>query len=126
MAVAENAVDHEAGMAQSLVRALASACCCAPPLIPSALAIDTFDGNAWVGVTPFQLDMIPRGIPFVLSHFEELNCRTYVVTDNKPGIFFFSLDAASRLAVWAARTFYLLPYFSATMSARKQTDGTNY
>jgi uncharacterized protein len=95
-------------------------------LVPIALTVDTFEGNAWVGITPFRLELRPRGIPIFLSKFEELNCRTYVVTNNKPGIFFFSLDAASRLAVLAARKLYLLPYFSAQMSAQDDLDGISY
>jgi len=84
------------------------------PLIPEALAVDTFERTAWLGIIPFDLRMRPRGLP-TLSHFPELNCRTYVVHRDKPGIFFFSLDAGSRLAVWGARKFFLLPYFYAEM-----------
>jgi uncharacterized protein YqjF (DUF2071 family) len=91
------------------------------PLIPQVLNIDTFDGNAWVGITPFDLKMRPRGLP-TLSHFPELNCRTYVVYRDKPGIFFFSLDAGSRFAVWGARRFFLLPYSYAEMKIEKRGD----
>ena len=43
----------------------------------------------------------PRGINWVpgVSAFPELNVRTYVVHEGKPGVWFFSLDAASMLAV---------------------------
>jgi uncharacterized protein len=61
-----------------------------------------------------------------LSHFPELNCRTYVEFGGKPGVFFFSLDAGSRLAVWGARTFYRLPYFYSRMSKQALTDGIQY
>src|SRR5215467_9241143 len=81
-------------------------------LVPKQLVIDTFDGNAWLGITPFDLRLKPRGLP-ALSHFPELNCRTYVSFRGKPGIYFFSLDAGSRIAVWGARTFFLLPYYYA-------------
>jgi uncharacterized protein len=59
-----------------------------------------------------------RGTPPLpgLSRFPELNVRTYVTHGGKPGVFFFSLDAASLPAVWAARKFYHLPYFHAEMS----------
>jgi uncharacterized protein len=66
-----------------------------------------------------------RALPFT-SHFRELNCRTYVNIGGKPGVFFFSLDANSRSAVWGARTFYHLPYYFADMRAEKQGDATVY
>jgi hypothetical protein len=64
-----------------------------------------------------------RGLPALrgLSRFPELNVRTYVALDDKPGVYFFSLDAANLPAVWAARQFYRLPYFHARMSA--ESDG---
>src|SRR5437868_5405134 len=89
------------------------------PMIPERLAIDTFEGMAYVAITPFSLSLRPRGMP-VMSRFPELNCRTYVEFGRKPGVFFFSLDAGSRPAVWGARTFYFLPYFNADMNARRE------
>ncbi len=90
------------------------------PLVPAKLSLDTFDGSCWVGVVPFHMSRIhARGLPPLpgLSRFPELNVRTYVTLDGKPGVYFFSLDAANLPAVWAARTFYRLPYFHARMSA---------
>jgi len=81
--------------------------------VPSVLALDAFDGDAWLGVTPFELRALhPSLIPPLpgVSRFPELNVRTYVTVEEKPGIFFFSLDAGSRLAVEAARRLYRLPY----------------
>ena len=60
-------------------------------------------------------------MPFV-SAFPELNVRTYVTLGGKPGIYFFSLDAGSALAVAAARTLFHLPYFTAAMSV-EEADG---
>src|SRR5882762_4858763 len=93
------------------------------PLIPASLSIDTFDGSAWIAVVPFTMwgiraSFLPP-IP-VTSAFHELNVRTYVHLDGVPGVWFFSLDAANRLAVWGARTFYHLPYFKADMSLRQE------
>jgi uncharacterized protein len=88
------------------------------PLVPAQLSLDTFDGQCWVGVIPFYMTGISaRGLPPIpgLSSSEELNVRTYVNYGGKPGVYFFSLDAASLPAVWAARTFYHLPYFHAVM-----------
>jgi uncharacterized protein YqjF (DUF2071 family) len=86
--------------------------------IPADLEIDTFDGEAWIGVVPFELRVRPRFCPVVpkLSAFPELNVRTYVRRDGKPGVWFFSLDATSPIAVRAARWGFNLPYFDAGMS----------
>jgi uncharacterized protein YqjF (DUF2071 family) len=92
------------------------------PLVPSQLTLDTFDGQCWVGVVPFHMSGIrARGLPPLpgLSRFPELNVRTYVTRGGKPGVYFFSLDAANLPAVWAARAFYHLPYFHAEMSSRE-------
>jgi uncharacterized protein len=90
-----------------------------PPTLPLHLYDD---GSAWLGITPFVVKGLrPRGTPPLpwLSHFPELNVRTYVELDGKPGIYFFSLDAARRAAVIAARRAYRLPYFHARMRADK-------
>jgi uncharacterized protein YqjF (DUF2071 family) len=98
-------------------------------LIPQVLTLDTFDGQAWIAVTPFHITGLrPRFFPPLpgLSNFPELNVRTYVTHRGKSGVFFFSLDAASRLAVRAARTFYRLPYRFASMMTRKENDQVFY
>jgi uncharacterized protein len=88
--------------------------------VPESLALDSHEGEAWLGITPFRLTglrgrgMLP--LPRV-SSFLELNVRTYVTHGDKPGIWFFSLDAESPLAVEAARRGYRLPYFRARMSS---------
>ena len=97
--------------------------------VPPELPIDTFDGDAWVGVTPFVLNGLRLRAtppPPALSSFPELNVRTYVTLEGKPGIWFFSLDAGSRLAVAAARRFYRLPYFDADMSVERDQSGVRY
>src|SRR5688500_15722341 len=91
------------------------------PLLPPSVTLDTFDGQAWVGVVPFDIPNIrPRFLPPIptMAHFLELNVRTYVTRDGKPGVWFFSLDAASRLAVEGARLAFHLPYFNAQMSLK--------
>jgi uncharacterized protein len=97
--------------------------------VPAGLEVDELDGSAWVGVTPFRLTGLRgRGLlplPYV-SSFLELNVRTYVTRDEKPGIWFFSLDASSRVAVEAARRTYKLPYFQARMSATKRGEWVEY
>ena len=90
-------------------------------VIPPALPLHLYDdGSAWLAVTPFVVKGLrPRGTPPLpwVSHFPELNVRTYVELDGKPGIYFFSLDAGRRAAVIAARRVYRLPYFHARMRA---------
>lgn len=96
------------------------------PLIPSALAIDDFGGDAWIGVVPFRMAGVrPRGLPAIgpASAFPELNVRTYVRHGGRPGVWFFSLDAASRVAVRLARATFHLPYFDARMSCGTRADG---
>jgi uncharacterized protein YqjF (DUF2071 family) len=89
------------------------------PHVPAGLEVDTFEGDGWLGVTPFRVaNLRLRGLPPLprVSTFLELNCRTYVSHGGeKPGIWFFSLDASSRLAVEGARRLYRLPYFLARM-----------
>jgi uncharacterized protein YqjF (DUF2071 family) len=89
------------------------------PHVPEELSIDEHGGSAWIGVTPFIVTGLrARGLlplPLV-SSFRELNVRTYVTHDDKPGIWFFSLDASSQVAVEAARRVYRLPYFRARIN----------
>ncbi len=99
------------------------------PLVPGQLTLDTFDGQCWVGVVPFRMSGIrARGLPPIpgVSRFPELNVRTYVIYGGKPGVYFFSLDAASLPAVWAARTFYHLPYFHAAMTCTQMEGNILY
>ena len=96
-------------------------------LIPASLELDTYEGSAWVGVVPFRMSGVrPRWTPPIpgVSALPELNVRTYVTRDRKPGVWFFSLDAGSALAVAAARRFFYLPYFRAQFSINTASDGT--
>ena len=99
------------------------------PLVPPSLTLDLFQGRCWIGVVPFRMSNIHAHycLPIPgLSRFPELNVRTYVTLEGKPGVYFFSLDAANLVAVWAARTFYHLPYFRADMSLKIQNDWVTY
>ncbi|MEZ4709159.1 MAG: DUF2071 domain-containing protein [Caldilineaceae bacterium] len=102
-------------------------------LAPPPLELDLFEGEAWVGVVPFRMSNVrPRGIPALpwLSAFPELNVRTYVRARSerapKPGVYFFSLDAANPVAVAVARTAYLLPYFRARMRVQHVAEMIQY
>ena len=97
--------------------------------IPKRLEIDLFQGQAWLGIVPFRMSKVRfRGTPAMprLSAFPELNVRTYVVADGKPGVWFFSLDAANALAVATARAWFHLPYFRAQMKCREGDAWINY
>ena len=98
-------------------------------LLPPGLELDRWDGAAYLGITPFRLSGLRlRGtVPLPgISAFLELNVRTYVTAGGKPGIWFFSLDASSRLAVEAARRAYRLPYHHAEMRAVERTGWHDY
>lgn len=95
-------------------------------LLPAGVELDTHDGRAWIGVVPFLMSNVtPRFCPPLprLSRFLELNVRTYVNVDGKPGVWFFSLDAQSRFAVRAARATFNLPYMDAAMSLSNDGSG---
>lgn len=88
-------------------------------LVPPSLEIDTFDGKAYVSLIPFTVTgtrpLMTPPVPF-LSDFHEVNVRTYVHhRGGNPGVWFFSLDASSNIAVTAARTLYHLDYYPAEM-----------
>lgn len=99
------------------------------PLVPPQLELDLWNGEGWLGVVPFRMQGIrPRAFPPlpILSATPEINVRTYVVRDGRPGVFFFSLDAASPLVVWGARRFFGLPYQRARMESRNEDDAVRY
>ncbi len=99
------------------------------PLLPAGLELDTFDGSAWIGVVPFQMaDVHPRGTFTVagLSDFPELNVRTYVKRDGKPGVWFLSLDAGNPVSVRVARRLFYLPYHDAAMDMFTEADCWRY
>jgi len=97
--------------------------------IPPDLTLDSFDGTPWIGIVPFHMTGVTaRGVPALpwVSAFPELNVRTYVTANGKPGVWFFSLDAARGVAVAAARTFFNLPYFTASMQVLVMKDAVDY
>ncbi len=99
------------------------------PLLPDGLALDTFDGEAWIGIVPFAMSHVRlRGLPALplVSSFAEINVRTYVSAGGRSGVWFFSLDAGSSLAVAAARLWYRLPYHRARMAVRRDGEAIEY
>jgi uncharacterized protein YqjF (DUF2071 family) len=94
-------------------------------LIPSVLELDVFDGWCWIGVVPFRMSGVrPRYMPTPLA-FPELNVRTYVKMPGRSGVWFFSLDAASWLAVRCAR-WLGLPYYNARMTMELAGETVHY
>jgi uncharacterized protein YqjF (DUF2071 family) len=99
------------------------------PHIPTALQIDTVDAQGWIAVVPFRMSGVRlRATPALpwFSAFPELNVRTYVVADGKPGVWFFSLDAQNPVAVAAARAWFHLPYFHARMKCEDHDGSIQY
>jgi uncharacterized protein YqjF (DUF2071 family) len=83
--------------------------------LPDGISVDTYDGDAYLGVVPFVMaDIRPRGVPVGLR-FGELNLRTYVNVDGRPGVYFFNLDADDRVGVTIARALFQLPYYRSEM-----------
>ena len=99
------------------------------PLVPEELEIDEFEGRTWVGVVPFRMTgVMRRGLPDVpgFSAFPELNLRLYVTREGRPGVWFLSLDADQRLAVWGGRTFFHLPYFRSRIRLQRIDEWFHY
>jgi uncharacterized protein YqjF (DUF2071 family) len=92
--------------------------------VPPQLELDLFEGTAYVGLVPFTMKGVrPVALPPIrgISNFHETNIRTYVHREGRdPGVWFFSLDAANRLAVYLARTFFHLPYYRARMFLERE------
>ena len=98
------------------------------PLVPAPLELDLFAGTAYVGLVPFAMRNIRNAgclKPLALN-FLETNVRTYVCCDGKPGVYFLSLDADSRIAVTAARALWSLPYHCASMQLERSGDLVQY
>jgi uncharacterized protein YqjF (DUF2071 family) len=98
-------------------------------LVPASLELDTFEGVPWVGIVPFRMTNVRAHLapPIPTAHdFPELNVRTYVRHGGHAGVWFFSLDAESWLAVMAARAATNLPYYYARMRAETAGDDVDY
>lgn len=97
--------------------------------IPKGLTLETYEGNAWLGVVPFRMDQIhARGLPPIpgTDAFLELNLRTYVTDGEHSGVWFFSLDAENPLAVRGARVGFHLPYMDARMKSTSENGWIDY
>lgn len=98
-------------------------------LLPPGLTLDTWEGEAWVGIVPFRMPYLSiRGLPDVppFMRLLEINVRTYVRVGDKPGVYFFSLDADNPVAVEVARRWYSLPYLNARFDCDFSDDYVRY
>jgi uncharacterized protein YqjF (DUF2071 family) len=99
-------------------------------LLPPGVELDTHAGRAWISLVPFTMPIIAppwfrvpiRG----LTCFAECNLRTYVRVNDVPGVWFFSLDAASRPAVELARRFWHLNYLVARFDIERGHESWRY
>lgn len=92
------------------------------PLVPAALTIDTYDGQAWISLVPFTMEKIrPNGMPSFapISNFHEINIRTYVTAGGKPGVYFHNIEAGKRLSAYLSRKLSGMPYEKATISRQQ-------
>lgn len=97
--------------------------------LPDGVQLDLFEGQAWIGVVPFWMSGVTtRWMPSIpyLSRFPELNVRTYVTVEGKPGVWFFSLDTTNPLAVRGARFLFHLPYLDARIQLQRRADWIEY
>jgi uncharacterized protein YqjF (DUF2071 family) len=99
-------------------------------MLPPGVEIETCDGSAWVGLVPFRIANLRHpslpALPWI-SHFPETNVRTYVRgPGGKPGVWFFTLEAARLAAVAGARLTFGLPYRWAAMSFEKRGSEVTY
>lgn len=93
------------------------------PLIPADITLDLFEGKAWVSVVAFTMQKIrPRHLPFFkpISDFHEINVRTYVTKNNKPGVYFINIEAQKAVSVFLSRNISGLPYEKAVMHRKEQ------
>lgn len=91
-------------------------------LVPADLELDEFEGENWISLVPFTMQKIrPRGLPALsfISDFHEINLRTYVIKDNKPGVYFLNIEAEKHLSAWISRTASGLPYEKANIQRSK-------
>lgn len=98
-------------------------------LLPPGLQLDRHDGMVWIGIVPFRMEGVTkRGWPAPgwLCDFAEINVRTYVTHQGKPGVWFLSLDVINPLVVGFSRTFFHLPYQRARIDMETKPDGLRY
>lgn len=97
--------------------------------LPRGFEVDTFDGTAWVGLTPFRVAGCSPGpiAPLAGWAFPETNLRTYVIgPDGVDGIWFLSIEAATVAVTVGARLMLGVPYHYAAMAVRREGPVVRY
>jgi uncharacterized protein YqjF (DUF2071 family) len=98
--------------------------------LPPGLTVDTFEGGAWVSLTPFCMtDVRFPGLPPApgVSTFPEANLRTYVLDpEGRDGLWFLTLEAASLPFVAFARAALRVPYSWADMAVERIDGSVDY
>lgn len=117
------------------------------PLVPDETDVLTYDGAAWVGVTPFRITVRPPCLPANLASgagepswlpvrctFPETNVRTYVAERDagadgrgkgRQGLWFLRMEVTAAWFVAALRTIGL-PYVRQAMSVDLEGERTVY
>lgn len=95
-------------------------------LVPANLPLDVYDSWGWIGIIPFNTAEVRlRSIPWATA-FPEVNVRTYITIDGKPGVYFFSLDATHLPTVLFASTFCFVPYYHAKIDFQGKDQQQSY
>lgn len=81
--------------------------------LPKNCSFDSFEGKYYLGLVSMHMTNVKHkatGNMIWFKHYNELNVRTYILHDNRPGVLFLSLDVDSLISIFGARVFYGLPY----------------
>lgn len=99
------------------------------PLVPQGVEVDTCDGKAWLGLVVFRLSAVRlRFLPQVplVASFPEINVRTYVTSNGKPGVQFLSLDVQNPVVTAIGKNWFRLAYHNARVRFRKRGDRVQF
>jgi uncharacterized protein len=99
------------------------------PFIPKDLMLDTFENEAWISVVAFTMEKIrPKNLPAFppISNFHEINIRTYVIHNGKPGVYFLNIEAQKLLSAKLSKFLSRLPYEKARMKRSQKNELQDY
>ena len=98
-------------------------------LVPNDLEIDEINGSAWVSLVAFTMEKIrPRFLPAFppISDFDEINLRTYVTKNGKPGVYFLSIEAGKLFSALLAKSLSGLPYEKSNINRTENSYQANH
>ena len=98
-------------------------------IVPKGISLDTFNGDPWISIVAFTMEKISiKGLPSIstISNFHEINVRTYVIKDNKPGVYFLNIEAQKQMSAWIAKSLSGLPYEKAIIKRKKNDQEQTY